>query len=285
MSQFNNYYGQQPYYGGAPAYNMQPQKKINCNNPLTKDQLALLANKSEQFSLGLTDLEIAKAICTHKKDGFMALVTDPNYPDRVTCTICGETFDITEGDTAAIEGACTLMKNIFQTLKTYWLDVPTEVAQNLYTIIPLLDKIPKIYNLAFNSFKKVDSMNKMSEANQPYGWNLFQNIMTPGMGMYQQPMMNQYQQPANMAFPGPIGGVQPQQPMMGYPQGYVPNPVMMPQQPMAAPYAPQAPVAPNENPFGVNAPVAPQAPTQAPAAQTTAPATAPTAVNEKVFSV
>lgn len=288
----NNYYPYtgQPMYGNqmGMAYNMQPPKKVVCNNPLTKDQLALLQQKGDKLQLSLTDVEVAKAICTHKKDGrIMLMKNDPTNPNKVTCAICGETFELTEGDNATIEQVCDLMKNVFQTLKTYWLDVPNEVAQNLYTVLPLIEKLPKVYNLAVKSFSQVEQYNNMSEANQPFGFAMFNNLMNPQMamgmgGMYpQQPMMPQMNT-QNMAFPNPIG-----QPAGYVPQpGYAPNPVAMPQ--MNGYGAPMYTQDPNANPFGYNGPAVPAQQPAAPAQQSApeAPAAAPaTSVNDKVFSV
>jgi hypothetical protein len=294
MQNFNNPYA----YQQAPMYNpmgytMQPQKKVTCNNPLTKAQMELLKQKGDKLQLGLTDVEIAKAICTHKDPNTnnIMLMNDPTNPTRVTCAICGETFELVEGDTNTVEAACNLMKNIFQTLKTYWLDVPDEVARNLYTILPLIDKIPKVYNIASKSFSQVERANNMTEAGQPYGFNMLMAMGMPqnpmGMGMYQQPVVMPQQQPIpNMAFPNPVG--QQTYPTMGYvPQpGYAPNPVAMPQ--YGAPAYQQDP---NANPFGYNGVAAPTQ-QQAPAApqatvENTAPAQAqqPTVVNDKVFSV
>ena len=293
MQNFNNYpYGGQPMYGNqmGMAYNMPAQKKVACNNPLTKEQMALLQNKGDKLQLGLTDVEVAKAICTHKKDGRIMLYrSDPANPNVVTCPICGETFELAEGDNNTIEAICNIMKNVFQTMKTYWLDVPVEVAQNFYTVLPLIDKIPKVYNLASKSFAQVEQFNNITEANQPYGFNMFANIMNPQMamgmgGMYQQPMMPQQN---NMVFPNPIGQPMNYAPQPGY--GYAPNPVAMPQ--YGVPYQQDMSGA---NPFGYNgAPVNNNAQatptttatvTQQPA-EAPANTTAPTAVNDKVFSV
>ena len=320
MSTANVQYPGQPMYGynyqqqpGQYGYTMQPQQPIQLTNPLTKAQLELLKQKGDKLTLTLSELDIAKAICTHKDGNKIALVRlDPANPDRVTCRICGETFDLTNGDHAAVEAACELMTNIIQTIKTYWLDVPADVAQNLYTILPLIQRMPKIYDVAIKNFAQVENVNRMNEVNQPYGFNMFNNLMNPmfGMGMggyygggYQQPMTYQQNpQQGQEVFPNPIGVPAPQQPMYQQspmmPQyGAAPNPVSMPQPNYGAP-AYQDPNM-GGNPFGYDgAPVpqqpaaqaAPQqpagafqnAPQQAPAA---VPAPSADTVNEKVFSV
>lgn len=313
---YPQYPNQQPMYGynyqqqpGMYGYTMQPQQPIQLTNPLTKAQLELLKQKGDKLTLTLSELDIAKAICTHKDGNKISLVRlDPTNPDRVTCRVCGETFDLTNGDHAAVEAACELMTNIIQTIKTYWLDVPADVAQNLYTILPLIQRMPKIYDVAQKNFQQVENVNRMNEVNQPMGFNMFQQLMSPTMGMgmpmngyygYQQPM---YQQPNGVAgqevFPNPIGvPAQPQQPMYQQPMyGMAPNPVAMPQPQYNAPMY-QDPNAVGGNPFGYNGTVVPQPqvqqPVQAPVQQqntfqqapAAAPAPAADTVNEKVFSV
>ena len=156
----------------------------------------------------------------------------------------------------------------------YYLDIPEETAKNYFPIIPLIDKIPQLYVIAMNNFKKYDGSNMVQQNNSPYGFGML-NMLT-------SPMM-------------PMNGMYPQQPQMGFaPQQQMPG--YQPQQPMMPGFAPQQPQMnfaqpqmAGYNPFGYNpAPMAPQqtAPAQAPAQQP-APAAAEnngTVVNNKTFS-
>lgn len=312
---YNNNFYPQPF-GGNQYYGMQPtqQQPVTLSNPLTKEQLELLKKRTDKLSLVVTPLEVAKAICTHKQGNSICLYNeDPANPERVTCSICGETFDLTNGDQAAVEGAVELITNIIQTIKTYWLDVPDDVARELFTILPLIQRLPKVYALATKNFNSVQDMHRMSEVNQPYGFGMLGNIMNPmvgmGYGAYgypQQGMVQQNPYYGQPAFPNPIG--YPQQGFVPQPNGYAMNPVMMPQQPVQAPM--YDPAAAGVNPFGYNVPTAPQQtpynvqpqqpvapvaqPAPAPQAAPTAhpplnaqgvPAPAADAVNEKMFNV
>ena len=305
----NNYFTaqQQPYpYMGYPQPNYYgagfvapPQQQIVFNNPLTKEEEQLLKNKAKAFQFQVSELEVAQAICTHKEKGYINVT--PIGGDRVKCNICGKEFSLTDGDEAAVQAACNLLVNIIQTLKLYWLNVPTEVARNLYPIIPLIERIPSVYALAMREFESLFKHNNMTEANGAQGFNMLNNIVSGSYGY--NPMMNPYyQQPMVQPMPQPMYAnpmMNPyyqnmQQPM---PQ-QAPNNVMMPQQPMQAPMYQD----PNlgVNPFGYNVPAPaptgtqqtaaqPQVaqPTQAtqPATTTGVPAPAPDAVNDKVFSL
>ena len=322
---FNNNYGyQQPFGNGYQMYQTQ-QQPVTLNNPLTKEQLDLLQQKGDKLTITVTPLEIAKAICTHKRGNMICLYNeDPVNPERVKCGICGEEFDLTNGDQAAVEGAVDLIVNIIQTIKTYWLDVPDAVARELYPIIPLIQKLPKVYSIASKNFSAVHDIHQMAEQQQPFGFGMFNNIMNPMMGMGygypQQPMMPQqsnvpYGQNNNAfaSFNAQMQAQQPmmpqqmpaQPPMMQAPMGYVPqpmsnpyamNPVMMPNMGYQAPTY-QDPASQGINPFGYGAPAtpaapqtpqqpaAPAAPQQPPVAANGVPAPAAEAVNEKMFSV
>ena len=309
----NMYFGQQQYpymgYQGQPyfGYVAQPQQPITFNNPLTKEDEQLLKNKSNALQFVISDLEMAKSICTHKDNGRVTIV--PAGDDKVTCTKCGETFTLTQGDQQAVEAACELMVNILQTLKTYWLSVPTEVARNLYPIIPLIQRIPNVYNIAMRDFNKLFNVNNLTEVNGMQGFNMFNNIVGGGYGY--NPMMGGYMQQQYMQAQPQMVQQQPmyqgmQAPMMGgypmqQPQMMAPNAVMMPQQMQQAPVYQD----PNlgVNPFGYNVPSpAPQMqqaqpqmvqqPTQQTAVQQQpaptangVPAPAPDAVNDKVFNL
>lgn len=257
---------------GTPGFQYQQQAQARCTQPLTHEQIKQLRNKGAAFTLQADPTDILKSICTHKENGNFTLME--NGDGTVSCSICGETFSLLDVSKEEVENATNIVKDVLQSIKTYYLDIPEETAKNYFPIIPLIDKIPQLYVIAMNNFKKYDGSNMVQQNNNPYGFGMLNMLTSPMMpmnGMYQQPQM----------------GFAPQQQMM---PGY------MPQQPMG--YAPQQPVQmpnygqpqqmPGYNPFGYNpAPMTqqPAAPAQAPAQQ---PAPAAdnngTVVNNKTFS-
>ena len=153
-----------------------------------------------------------------------------------------------------------------------YIDLPAEAAKNYFPIIPLIEKIPQLFEFAAKNMTKHEANSWMYNNRNMGAINMFQNLQSMlggGMGM----MMNYGQQAApQMGQPFmPQPGMAPQQAPMGYPgmtngfgypgagmatpqPGFNPVPTYAPQtngfqfvpgqQPTAAPQAPVAPAAP-----------------------------------------
>lgn len=272
--QFNAY--QQPYTGGFQQ--QQPQVKIN--NILTPEQIKKLKNNAEQFTLSLSDEDLEKAWCLHfDENGNRTLLEDPET-GTYTCSICGSTFKPieTEAGLDDLNSAIQCVLDIIQSIKCYSPNlIPVEAAKKFYTLIPLLEKVPKLLSTSIDyAMKTVNANNN----NNNYYYNngmgttaQFQNLaglFGGGMvGAYQQPSYGynaQNPNPAAFGYAGTAtpaganpfgqpGGPAPQ----GYPQpnqGYVFNPdPAAANQPVQT--SVQAPV-PNQ-PAVVDAPAAPVA--------------------------
>jgi hypothetical protein len=229
---------------GGYAYNGfqgQPQATQKFNNVLTAEQIKRLQQNTEQFQIGLTEEEMLRAVCNHRSaDGMSDSLVFDKMTGVARCQICGYEFRPADSSESIenIKDAVERVIDYIQTVKIMYYDFPASAAQEYFPIIPLLNKLPKLFEFAAKNMSK----------HEAYGWaynnynmgavqmlnNL--NSMFGGMG-YQQPMMNpqaQYQAPQ----------FQQQAPAM--------NPFNM-QQPMGQPVAPS--VAPVFNPSAYTAPV------------------------------
>ena len=267
-------YGMDPYAMGGQQYPSVAQAKFS--QPLTAQDMAELQNKSEKFSLSIDPIDLKKSYCTHKKGH--EIVLKPNDDGTFTCAICGETFNLVEMNEMELTEHINAVKNILQSIKTYYLDIPEESTIEFFPILPLLDKVPKFYQQAVNNFNKYNGAG-FNMNNDPYRntWNLFNSVVGPS---------------ANAPIPGynPMG----YQPM----GGYQPMPQQAPVQMPNYGYQQQPPMynnmAPGANPFymgtpattpaPVEAPAMPQAPV-APQAQEAAPVVGDQVVNTKTYSV
>lgn len=258
------YYGQQQM-GGYNFAGMNPTAAQPIKNALTDEQIKQLTAQVNNFSLGLTERDVLRAKCTHRKPGGMedSLTFDPNT-GIARCTICGYEFQPIDPDTS-IESVIESVNKVLDTLQTIKLLYPTlpaEAVGEYFQIIPLLEKIPEFFKLAVKEFAKGD-VNPWTYSNFNMGGAaMFANLMNAfGNGFVpQQPMGYGYgQQPQQFMNP-PMGGVTPQanafgypgasqQPTFGYqpatPQGYAfqPGQVATPVQPTVSAPA-QAPAAP-----------------------------------------
>lgn len=244
----NNFYGGAYGVPGGMMYAPNYQRP-QMTQPLTPEEMNILADKGGAFSTKVTQEDMLKAYCTHKKNGAIVVVQNPD--GSLTCPICGETFDNSSLEKMDIEADVKKVIDDIQSIKLAYLDIGTEVARQYFPIIPLLRKLPQLAVMAANNFAKYEAGTAMMNAgNSPYGFAAFNNMMNGGM-YYGQPM---YGQPMYQA---PVYGQQPvQQPVMGA------------QMPVAGGYAPMNNVYdPNAmvNPMNTGAyPVMPQQmPTQA----------------------
>jgi hypothetical protein len=254
---------------GYPSYNgFQAQQQPKVMNYLTAEEIKQLQQKESTFNLFLTETETLQARCNHRSaDGTQdTLRLDPTT-GLVTCAICGATFKLVDADTSidSVVDATNRILDILQTIKVLYTDLPAQAAIEYYNIIPLIMKMPKLFEFAVKAFNK----------HEYNAWSYQNNNGMTGMGMLQNftnifgggmPMQQAYN-PYAAAPQQPVG--YPQQAPAGYnPFGYAGASTAYQPQTAGFAYNPQQPVAP--------APAAAPAPAPAPAA---APASDVTVTN------
>lgn len=233
--------------------------------PLTQEQIQKLRTNSEAFDMKVTQEELWAAACTHKeKTGQSALRA--NEDGTFTCSICHKTFKLCDLSPADVEAAVSNIIDALQTCKTVYLDAPDELIVQYFQMIPLLEKLPKLWNHAMRNFAQYDGYNPAMNQ-YPIGYSGFAAINQLMTNPYMGGVPAGYGQvPAGygVAPQAPVYGAQ--QPMMNYgaqPVAYGANPMAY-GQPMNVP-APAAAPAPGVMP-GM-APAVPVAPAAAPAPQ------------------
>lgn len=231
--------------------------------PLTQEQIQKLRTNPDAFDMKVTQEELWAAACTHKEKTGQSALRD-NGDGTFTCSICHETFKLSDATEAQIEECVKAICDTLQTCKTVYLDAPDELIVQYFQMIPLLKKFPKLWNHAMRNFAQYDGYNPAMNQ-YPIGYSGFaaiNQLMTNpymGMNMYGQPV------PAAPGYVAPQAPVYTQQPVYGQPVAPGYNPVAF-GQPVNVP-APAAAPAPGVMP-GM-APAAPVAPAAAPATQQT----------------
>lgn len=266
-NQNQGYFGQ----GGFNAFNgFNTAQAQPIKNALTDEQIKQLMQNTNNFSLGLTERDVLRAKCTHRKPGGMedSLLFDQNT-GTVRCTICGYEFRPIEADTSleSISDSVAGIVDILQTIKILFPTLPADAVGEFFQIIPLIEKIPELFKLAVKEFAKGDVNAWNYSSNNMGGAAMFANLMNafgngfmaqpqPMMQPQPQPFMNQPMMGQPMAQPNPMGNPfgypgASQQPA-GYvpttPVGYAFNPTQAtPVQPtVSAPATPAAPETPVE---------------------------------------
>ena len=262
---------------GNPGFTnpVQPnQAKIM--NVLTQDEIQRLMTQKNQFSLMITEEDKLRAYCNHRLANGLgdALVEDED--GRCRCEICGYTFTPADITTTKeeVQQAANYLVDFLQTIKMIYVDLDSSVIRDFFPIIPLINKIPELFDMAVKNYAKHEKLNPLNGLN---GRNMSTAQMFAALtGMLNgntgfQPNYQQSQQYYNTGF----GYQNPyQQPVYGQPNigpsngfgyagastynpqtagfQYVPNQTV-PTQPQAAP-AP-APTAPSTPDAPVAAPV------------------------------
>lgn len=218
----NSFYGAAPMMGGYQYSGMPAQQPTKTPNYLSADEIKELQQTSSQFSLGLTDREVKQAYCNHRTaDGLRDSLVFDEKTGLCRCTICGYEFRPVDMDTnyETIKESCDRVVDFLQTIKIMYTELPAQAAKDYFPIIPLINKIPQLFEFAAKCFAK----------HEYNGWNYMNNSMG-GAAMFANLSsmfgggMPQMQQPA-------FGGAP-----MGAP-GFMNQPVQAPYgAPVAAPY-------------------------------------------------
>lgn len=237
MAYFNN---GQPFYGQPNMYQnngfMQGQgvqfnpgfQPTRLHNVLTADEIAELMKTNNQFSLALTEKDKKRAVCNHQKaDGTGDALNEDLNDGKVVCSICGYKFkplDAFQTTPESLKAAVEDILDVLQTIKLIWFDIDGTVAREYFQIIPLIEKIPNLFDIAAKNYAKHESVmpwgnnNKNMSTMQAFAMlsNMLNGGAAPNPAMYQQQM--QYQQPMPGAW-NPAFGAQPNPAMYQQPAG------------------------------------------------------------------
>lgn len=207
----NGMYNNGMRFTPGTVYNPMPKAKMT--QPLTREEInALRRNNNNGFSMQLTKDQIIRAKCTHKENGQIVLIE--NQDGTETCPICGTTFVLSGRTPEEVRQIVQETLDILQSIKTYYIDMPDGVANEFFNIIPLIEKIPGLYQIALDDFNKHDET-QIGRNGMENGFNMFNNLTQGGCFGY-QPQMN-YPQPQAYGYPNQgmnVNGYY--QPQMGY---------------------------------------------------------------------
>lgn len=221
-----NQFGQ-PITQGPIGINGAPMK-LNATNPLGANRInEMLKNGKGAPNLQITEEDYDKAICTHRDTTGSSRVVQMG-DGKVRCEICGAEFALT--DSASIEDikiATENMHNVMNTAKVMWLDVPDQVAVEMFQVLAVIDKVPQLYEIATSRLQKYQDVNPMMQNQYPVnGFNMLGQMIGPNMGFggFGQP---QQMMPQCDQFGNPINAGQMQTGMYNPAQQFAMNPTAM----------------------------------------------------------
>lgn len=221
----NNYGGFQQQFGG-PGFQQQgvgyaaQRRTPNFTQPLDPETIRKMrGGNNKRFTTKITKEEQNRAICTHKdpdRNNEFSFIDEND--GSVTCYICGANFMLEDYTREQVSIAVDNVLDIIQNIKTVYVDIPMNVATEYMTMMVFLEKLPELYEIAYNNFDSYDRSSHFNQNTNAFG--VFNSIMSPGYGGYmqQQPGINtgynQGYQQQNQMGGNPFGQNQ------GYNQGY-----------------------------------------------------------------
>lgn len=139
-----------------------PQQPHKIQNILTPDEIAHLVKDKNQFSLALTQEEKLKACCNHQwTDKNIDALVEDQTDGRVVCQICGYKFKPLDAYTTtkeSLQAAVDDILDVLQTIKLIYFDLDGTVAREYFQIIPLIERIPGLFDIASKNYAKHESV-------------------------------------------------------------------------------------------------------------------------------
>ena len=235
----NNYYYNGGY--GAPFYAQPLQQQQlfqpGYQNALTDEEISKLKNmRPAGLNLSVEYDDVLRSMCTHKYQG-RDMVQRVENSDEVYCPICGKKWVpaiVTKEELQEL-----VNKIIARMQDSKWSgELPTEVVREYYTMIPLLEKFPDVFEYGNKNFNRLINQTGYFNANDMNLYSGYNSLFGGNIGYggypYQQPMY--YNQPTVQQVPQPnnLNNQQQQFPPQGQgvpmaQPGY--NPMGMPMQP------------------------------------------------------
>lgn len=127
-------------------------------NSLTDEELKKLqARKTKKKKMSPSKIEKIKCRCNHRD---VSGVCDSLIIDKgrvAKCKICRAKFRPKSPGNDTLVLAKESSKNvidILQTIKIMYPDMPTEIADQYYEMIPLLERLPNLFEIANNNFNQ-----------------------------------------------------------------------------------------------------------------------------------
>lgn len=201
-----NFFGQ-PTYAGQPAmatfpgypnpfnpqmyaFNNNSVMMPNNNNALTSEEIQRLMNhvKPDIFDLNVSELDVLKAFCTHKKDGQDVVQLVQDGSGYLYCPICQETWNGAQVSFEDAQEAVNILLSMMQNAK--WTgEFPANVVREYYSMIPLLKKFPQLYKYANDRVNRMFGQSGYMPANEVNSlaqYNSLFGIPSMGVNPYQQ---------------------------------------------------------------------------------------------------
>lgn len=195
------------------------QQPLKIQNNLSDEEIKQLIKQENNFSLAITNEDRLRACCNHRwTNGQDAIAETPEGLCR--CNICGHVFNPLDASTGpeVLQECVTNILDVLQTIKMLYINMPAETAREFFVIIPLIEKIPKLFEHAVKNYAKYDNFDPYRYNDKNMGtmalFNMLANSLNNGSGL----TAPQQQMDPNMGMMGGMPQMNPAisgMPMMG----------------------------------------------------------------------
>lgn len=151
-------------YGGA--FTQAPQRQdIPWTNPLDAKEEAKLKKNQPDFTLQATETELLQAGCSHRDPNTRTYTLVQDGSGALKCTKCGAVFNLVDIPTDEIEKYVSSIIDILQTTKLLYVNMPPETIKTFFSMIPFLEKVPKLYEIAQKTYYNATGQNGIQNYN------------------------------------------------------------------------------------------------------------------------
>jgi len=197
---FGGYYydPSNPYLNGGfqsqPMY-FNNQQMPQMSSSLTDEEIQRLRQErpgSNVLNLSIDPNTVLRSMCNHRDKGQDVVQIKSDGSGEVYCPICGNSWSMEEMTKEELQEL--VQKLIAQMQIAKWAgNIPNNVLRDYFTIMPLLEKFPDLWEYSMKNFNKMMSANGMYYATDAMPYAQY-NAMFPGGSMAYNVTANPYQQ-------------------------------------------------------------------------------------------
>lgn len=194
------------------------QQPLKIQNNLSDEEIKQLIKQENNFSLAVTNEDRLRACCNHRwANGQDAIVETPEGLCR--CNICGHIFNPLDASTSpeALQEYVTNILDVLQTIKMLYINMPAESAREFFVIIPLIEKIPKLFEHAVKNYAKYDNFDPYRYNDKNMGTMALFNMLAQSLNNGSGYAVPQQMAPQGGMDPNMMGGMPMMNPGMGMP--------------------------------------------------------------------
>ena len=153
-------------------------------NLLSAKEIEYLQNSNVEAILNISKRDVLRGLCTHIDHTGETVVQElKDGSGNVWCPICNAVWDPRGLDKEEVQKIVLEVINCIQNMK-YMNTLPETVGRDFYSVIPILEKLPELYEYAHEIFMREpvnEPFRTPSHINGMYQQNIYDRMYAPGI--------------------------------------------------------------------------------------------------------